>query len=57
MSSSGRASGFIGWHRHKFGWLEDDRKTYLTEGAHKLTLTPLDGDDGISMIVVPSRCG
>ncbi len=54
MSSSGRASGFIGWHRHKFGWLEDDRKTYLTEGAHKLTLTPLDGDDGISMIVVPA---
>jgi len=54
MSSAGRASGFIGWHRHKFGWLDDDRKTYLTQGTPTLDLTPLDGDEGLSMIAVPS---
>lgn len=53
MSSAGQASGFIGWHRHKFGWLDEDRKSYLTKGSHKLTLTPLNGDKGLSMIVVP----
>ena len=35
-------------------WLDDDRKTYLTEGSHKLTLTPLSSDEGVSMIVVPA---
>mgnify|MGYP002622200779 CR=1 FL=1 len=54
MSSAGQATGFIGWHRHKFGWLDDNRKTYLTKGTHKLTLTPLGGDDGVSMVVVPA---
>ncbi|PXA05014.1 hypothetical protein DDZ13_03350 [Coraliomargarita sinensis] len=54
MSSSGRANGFIGWHRHKFGWLEAGRKTYLKEGRHQITLTPLHADDGISMVVVPA---
>jgi len=54
MSSAGQATGFIGWHRHKLGWLDDDRKTYLTQGSHQLTLTPLSADEGISMIVVPS---
>ncbi len=54
MSSAGQASGFIGWHRHKFGWLDEDRKTYLTKGTHNLVLTPLDGREGISMVVVPA---
>ena len=54
MSSAGQAPGFIGWHRHKFGWLGNDRKTYLTSGSRKLTLTPLDGREGLSMIVVPA---
>lgn len=54
MSQAQRAAGFIGWHRHKFGWLDADRKTYLTEGTHKLTLTPLSADTGVSMIVVPT---
>lgn len=50
---SGSATGFIGWHRHKLDWLDDDRKTYLAEGTHTLTLTPLSADKGVSMIVVP----
>lgn len=51
---AGPSTGFIGWHRHKFGWLDDDRKTYLTKGTHRLTLSHLNGKDGLSMIVVPA---
>ena len=53
MSSAGRASGFLGWHRHKFGWLDANRKTYLTSGIHRLKLTPLNASSGISMITIP----
>jgi hypothetical protein len=53
MSSGSRACGFLGWHRHKLGWLDADRKTYLTEGSHQMDLTPLDAESGISMVVVP----
>jgi M6 family metalloprotease-like protein len=51
---SGPSTGFIGWHRHKLEWLDEDRKTYLTEGTHTFTLTPLSDDAGVSMIVVPA---
>lgn len=51
---SGPSTGFIGWHRHKLDWLDEDRKTYLTQGTHTLTLTPLSSDKGVSMIVVPA---
>lgn len=54
MSSAGNASGFLGWHRHKLEWLDADRKTYLTSGTTRLTLTPLDADRGISMVAVPT---
>jgi M6 family metalloprotease-like protein len=53
MSSAGQASGFIGWHRHKFGWLDDSRKIYPTEGRHEIMLSPLDADQGTSLVVVP----
>jgi M6 family metalloprotease-like protein len=54
MSSAGNATGFLGWHRHKLEWLDADRKTYLTTGTKRLTLTPLDADRGISMVAVPT---
>jgi M6 family metalloprotease-like protein len=54
MSQARNATGFIGWHRHKFGWLDNDRKTYLVKDTHTLTLTPIDGDEGVSMIAVPA---
>ncbi len=53
MTSAGRAAGFIGWHRHKLDWMDDDRKTYLSKGTHTIELTPLDAENGVSMIVVP----
>lgn len=54
MSLAGRATGFFGWHRHKLEWLDADRKTYLTGGTNRLTLTPLDAERGISMVAVPT---
>lgn len=51
---SGPSTGFMGWHRHKLGWLDDNRKTYLTQGTHRLTITPLSADHGLSMIVIPA---
>jgi hypothetical protein len=53
MSIAHNASGFIGWHRHKLGWLAADRKSYLTEGSHTINLSPLDAESGVSMIVIP----
>jgi len=53
MSSAGNAAGFLGWHRHKLGWLDDDRKTYLNQGSHTVELQALDAGKGTSMIVVP----
>lgn len=53
MADGNRASGFIGWHRHKLGWLDADRKTYLTEGVHRLELAPLDAPSGTSLAIVP----
>ncbi|MGI9240763.1 MAG: hypothetical protein ACR2RV_08175 [Verrucomicrobiales bacterium] len=53
MSAAGRASGFLGWHRHKLKWLDADRKTYLAEGSQRFDLAPLDAPSGISMVAVP----
>jgi len=54
MSAAGRASGFLGWHRHKLQWLGADRKTYVVEGKHQFDLTSLNAKSGISMIAVPT---
>ena len=54
MSIAYKASGFLGWHRHKLKWLDDDRKTYLSKGSHILDLSQLNSDSGISMVAVPS---
>jgi M6 family metalloprotease-like protein len=55
MSDTYRSMGFIGWHRHKFGWLDPSRELYLsdnTEGWYT-TVSPLSAGCGLSMIVLP----
>ncbi|MDX1680970.1 MAG: hypothetical protein R3242_09595 [Akkermansiaceae bacterium] len=54
MSNASGAAGFLGWHRHKLGWMDADRQRYLTRGTHQMELTPLDAKSGSSMIVVPT---
>ena len=46
-------TSFCGWHRHKLGWLDDNRKAYLATGTLRTLLTPLSTAKGVSMIVVP----
>lgn len=53
MSEAGQSSGFLGWQRHKLKWLDADRKTYLTDGDVRFTLTPLNAISGLSMVVIP----
>jgi M6 family metalloprotease-like protein len=54
MSDIFRASGFLGWHRHKNGWLAAGRKTYVRDsGTQTFTLTPLSAGSGVSMLVFP----
>lgn len=54
MSLAGNATGFLGWHRHKLGWLDASRKTYLTGSDTKLVLTSLDAASGVSMVAIPA---
>jgi len=46
---------FLGWHRHKNGWLPAARATYLKESTPEwyATLSPLSGPCGLSLIVLP----
>jgi len=49
-----KGTSFLGWHRHKLGWLDDNRKKYLRSGTLRTILTPLSSNSGVSMIVVPA---
>jgi M6 family metalloprotease-like protein len=46
---------FLGWHRHKNGWLPATRATYLKESTQEwyATLSPLSGSCGLSLIALP----
>lgn len=62
MADTFVAQSFTGWHRHKLGWLAADRKTYLRAPASagvaaQVTLTPLGGDRGVSVLVMDLRSG
>ena len=48
------ATGFIGWHRHKFGWLDAERSVYLKKGRWLETIAPWSSKYGNSMVVIPS---
>src|SRR5204863_1093838 len=55
MSDTFRAGSFLGWHRHKNGWLDASRKLYISQTTSRwdLTLSPLSGTCGTSMVVLP----
>ena len=60
MSDTHVSQSFTGWHRHKLGWLAADRKTWVNAPATagfttRTTLSPLDGEYGISMLVMDLR--
>jgi hypothetical protein len=55
MSDVDHGEHFLGWHRHKNGWLPPARSTYIDQATtgRRVTLHPLSGSDGLSMVVVP----
>jgi len=53
MSDIFKGTSFLGWHRHKLGWLDAGRKVYVAGGTKEVTLTPLSSDAGVSMVVIP----
>ncbi|HEX6899158.1 MAG TPA: hypothetical protein VF789_05570 [Thermoanaerobaculia bacterium] len=55
MSDSHHATSFLGWHRHKNGWLDLSRKTYVADPMIEWsgTLHPLADPTGLSMVVFP----
>jgi M6 family metalloprotease-like protein len=55
MSDIFHSVSFLGWHRHKNGWLSPSRKTYLSQNTPDwyTTLSPLSGACGLSMVVLP----
>ncbi len=55
MSDVYHATGFLGWDRHKNGWLDPSRKTYVDTPVSSWagTLHPLAADAGLSMVVFP----
>ena len=55
MSDTFRAGSFLGWHRHKNGWLDSARTLYInhpTTGWY-VNVSPLSGACGVSMVVLP----
>jgi M6 family metalloprotease-like protein len=55
MSDIFHCTTFLGWHRHKNGWLNTSRTIYLSESPQEryITLSPLSSRYGISMVVMP----
>lgn len=55
MSDIFHSVSFMGWHRHKNEWLDSSRKTYISQSTTGwyTTISPLPGDCGLSMIVLP----
>ena len=54
MSDTFHSVSFLGWHRHKNGWLAANQKTYVSaSGTQQLTLAPLSAGSGLSMVVLP----
>lgn len=44
---------FFGWHRHKMGWIDQERATFLRQGEWSGTLSRLSAAYGTSMVVIP----
>lgn len=51
MSMAG-ISDLIGWHKWKFGWIEDDQVACVTGGTSSHSLKPIGSPDGATMAVV-----
>lgn len=56
MGACGCSTGFMGWHRYRYGWLTRDRIQYLNApGNYKIDLKKLSGNSGRAMVVMPDK--
>jgi M6 family metalloprotease-like protein len=46
---------FLGWHKYKFGWLDESQLFYLKSGEVSLPLAPFESAEGVKMILLPSE--
>src|SRR5215471_12561949 len=46
---------FLGWHKYKFGWLDESQLFYLKSGDVSLPLAPFESAEGVKMILLPSE--
>lgn len=58
MGDSYFATGFMGYHRYRYGWLpfnkSNPKSIYLTQKhSYGVTLTPLSANKGICMVLIP----
>jgi M6 family metalloprotease-like protein len=51
MSMAG-ISDLIGWHKWKFGWIQDDQVACVTNGTSTHALKPIGSPDGANLAVV-----
>ncbi|WP_373512368.1 hypothetical protein, partial [Persicitalea sp.] len=53
MADMRGATGFLGWHRFRYGWLASDRAILLDQkGNEMVKLTKLNSANGISLVVI-----
>ena len=54
MADARGATGFLGYHRFRYGWLADERTQFLNKsGTYDIDLTNISFTSGQSMIVIP----
>jgi M6 family metalloprotease-like protein len=46
---------FLGWHRYKFGWLDESQLFYLKSGDVSLLLNPFESAEGVKVLLLPSE--
>ena len=46
---------FLGWHKYKFGWLDESQLFYLKSSDVSLLLNPFESAKGVKMLLLPSE--
>lgn len=55
MSDIFRSVSFLGWDRHKNGWLDPSREVFVASpGRQTFHLAPFTASQGVSMVVLPA---
>ncbi len=54
MGACGNSTGFMGWHRYRYGWMGKERLQFLhKKGDYQIPLKKLSRPNGKAMVVIP----